>query len=383
MASSKSVSASIKTKAARSRLAPRREPYWSVLSKGLAVGYRQSSIAAQGSWIARMRDPSGSGHKYRALAGVSEYDEAAQAAWDWSKSVSQDGSSKAVTVKKACDKYVEALRINKGDASADDAAARFRLHVDDRPIGSLTLDKLRVAHVMEWRDSFVKKSDDPEVVRRSKDTANRYLTALKAALNHAYKMQLCASDAAWRAVGRFEKVGGSRKGVLAMSQREALLDSSGGDFAAFCKGLLLTGARPGELSKAQAQHFDAAAGTLWLSGKTGPRVVPLSTAACAFFRTVAKGKIGAALLFERADGLPWIKDRWKYAFEKAARTAGLPAGTVLYILRHTFITASLESGIDPYFVARATGTSLAMIEKTYGQESVMSARTMLDKAAML
>jgi hypothetical protein len=44
----------IDTRTARSRLAERREPYWTVLSTGCALGYRRG--AKGGTWIGRFRD---------------------------------------------------------------------------------------------------------------------------------------------------------------------------------------------------------------------------------------------------------------------------------------------------------------------------------------
>src|ERR1700745_2617442 len=44
----------IDTRSARSRLAERREPYWTVLSAGCALGYRRG--AKGGTWIGRFRD---------------------------------------------------------------------------------------------------------------------------------------------------------------------------------------------------------------------------------------------------------------------------------------------------------------------------------------
>lgn len=41
------------TRSARAKLSARREPYWTVLSKGCALGYRKGIKG--GSWIARFR----------------------------------------------------------------------------------------------------------------------------------------------------------------------------------------------------------------------------------------------------------------------------------------------------------------------------------------
>jgi integrase len=52
------------------------------------------------------------------------------------------------------------------------------------------------------------------------------------------------------------------------------------------------GARASELTKATVSQFNPRAREMILTGKTGTRVVKLSTAACAFFKRQAKGKKG-------------------------------------------------------------------------------------------
>src|SRR4051794_37360314 len=50
----------IDTRSARTRLAVRREPYWTVISEGCALGYRRG--AKGGTWIAKFRDMDGKRH---------------------------------------------------------------------------------------------------------------------------------------------------------------------------------------------------------------------------------------------------------------------------------------------------------------------------------
>ena len=50
----------IDTRSARTRLPERREPYWTVISEGCALGYRRG--AKGGTWIAKFRDPEGKRH---------------------------------------------------------------------------------------------------------------------------------------------------------------------------------------------------------------------------------------------------------------------------------------------------------------------------------
>jgi hypothetical protein len=50
----------IDTRSARAKLAERREPYWTVISAGNALGYRRG--AKGGTWIAKFRDADGKRH---------------------------------------------------------------------------------------------------------------------------------------------------------------------------------------------------------------------------------------------------------------------------------------------------------------------------------
>jgi hypothetical protein len=50
----------------------------------------------------------------------------------------------------------------------------------------------------------------PEAVRRRRSTANRVLTILKAALNHAHREGRCASNDAWRRVRAFREADAAR-----------------------------------------------------------------------------------------------------------------------------------------------------------------------------
>src|SRR5580658_4651866 len=65
--------AKLDTRSARSKLGARREPYWVVLSKGCALGYRKSPSG--GTWIARYRDDAGKQH-YNALGAADDAMEA-------------------------------------------------------------------------------------------------------------------------------------------------------------------------------------------------------------------------------------------------------------------------------------------------------------------
>ena len=54
------------TRTARTKLSPRREPYWRTIQEGRAIGYRRLAGGRAGTWIARHYEPSGE-RKYKAL----------------------------------------------------------------------------------------------------------------------------------------------------------------------------------------------------------------------------------------------------------------------------------------------------------------------------
>jgi hypothetical protein len=57
------------TRSARSRLKIRREPYWTVLSKGCALGYRKGALGV--TWVGRYRDSDGRQH-YQAIGAADD-----------------------------------------------------------------------------------------------------------------------------------------------------------------------------------------------------------------------------------------------------------------------------------------------------------------------
>lgn len=374
----------IDSKSKRAKLAPRREPYWSRLVAGGFVGFRKIADG-EGTWIARWRDEEGKQH-YRALGHFEDYDDAAKGAGDWIKANTQGTRPGVTTVEAACTAYVESLRENQKPMTAKDAEGRFRRLVYGQPLGMIELDKLKTTHITRWRGKQIEQGedDDDEDLRKAKDSANRNLNTLKAALNFARKSHLVASDGGWKTVTAFPKVGRRRKDAfLSMEARQALLDQCDETLRSLLTALLLTGARPGEIAKLNAGDFDRKHKTLTLNGKTGQRTVAVSTAAAAFFTELAREAIGNTPLLRKADGGRWDKDAWKKPFKAAAQAAGLPVDVVAYSLRHTAISELIMGGMDTFKVAVLTGTSVVMIEKNYGHLRHDRMRAELDRVQIL
>ncbi|MGZ8217883.1 tyrosine-type recombinase/integrase [Methylomagnum sp.] len=373
----------ITTKTDRQKLAPRREPYWERVRKGCYIGFRKLA-SGEGTWIGRWRNEAAK-QCYHALGELPDFDTAVKAAVVWFDHCEQGASHKATTVDAVCRDYVGFLRTHKGEASAKDAEGRFSRLIYGKPIARLDLSRLKTTNVRKWLNEQLDEvdEDDADELRRTRDSANRNLASFKAALNKALKDRLVATDAAWKTVTPFPRSGKRREHFLTLDERRALLDACPADLRDLVQALLLTAARPGEIAAATVGDFDRRAGTLALNGKTGRRLVSLSSAAITFFSETAKDKIGNAPLVARADGSAWHKDAWKKIFSRAVAAAKLPDDVVLYSLRHTAISEMIASGIDSFIVARLAGTSTAMIYAHYGHLRHDRTRARLDEARML
>lgn len=371
----------LKSKSSRHKLEPRREPYWQRVEAGLFVGYRKPEAGA-GTWIARRRADAG-GQQYRALGTLDTLDEAVRLTKQWGTGIDGGATHKAVTVEQACRAYVAHQTTHKSKASAADAEGRFARLVYGKPFGALPLDKLRTTQVKAWLDDMLDDDGDEEDLRRSKDTANRNLNTIKAALNLALRDRLVATDAGWKTVTPYPKAGKRRDRFLDLADRTALLSHCADDLRVLVTALLLTGARPGEIANANAGDLDASQGTMRLSGKTGPRVVTLSTRALKFFKAQSIGKLPAAPLLTDAVGNRWNKDSWKKRFKDAVRAARLPDDVVLYAVRHTAISELIAAGMDSFLVAKLAGTSTTMIDKHYGHLRHEQTRVRLDAVALM
>lgn len=362
----------------RKSLKARREPYWGPpIRRGSFLGVRKLDDGTC-TWIARWRDDENR-QRYRAIGQVSDslnFRQAQREAETWFDDA-EHGAGEVLdeTVKDACRAYVDELETDGRDNMAHDAETRFRKYVYDHQIARTKLKKLRTEKLKAWRNT----------INGSKANANRNWTPLRAALNLAVQRgRVNATVAAqWKAVKAYKDADGRREIYLDLKQRRALLSECSGSFRDLVEAAALTGARPGELASATRSQFEARTATLALSGKTGPRKVPLSPAAAALFKRVAKGKLPDAPLLSREDGSHWYRGDWSRKVRVAAEAAKLPPGVVLYTLRHCWITEALRGGMATLDVCRLVGTSLNMIEKNYGHLVVDSARERLAKVKLL
>jgi integrase len=367
----------LKSKSARQALPVRRDPYFVALRTGVYVGFRRLA-EGDGTWVARRLVPGSKTYQFKALGALPDYEQAVEQVNAWAGAVDMGVSHKTATVSQACETYVQHLKTAKSKASATDAEGRFKRLVYDTSLGNTPLDKVRTVNVRRWLHDQLDDSGDEDDVRRSKDSANRNLNALKAALNLALRDRLVSTDAGWKTVTPFTKAGKRRTADLSVKDKAELLKQCDGQLRGLVQALLLTAVRPGELASANVGDFDRDRGTLRLTGKTGTRTVTLSTAAVTLFTSMTKDKLPTAPLLTDDLGNRWNKDAWKKPFREACKAAKLPDSTVMYTLRHAAISDMIAGGVDSFVVARLAGTSTTMIDKHYGHLRIEQTRAKLD-----
>ncbi|MGH8673165.1 MAG: tyrosine-type recombinase/integrase [Burkholderiales bacterium] len=285
------------------------------------------------------------------------------------------------TVRDAAERYVEDRRLRKSDAAAKDAKGRIDRVILPK-LGDRPLDRLTTADIDKWLKSMVPTGLDEDATRKAKESANRNLITLKALLNHAWKINLVASNAPWRKAKAFSETSRARDVFLKQAQRASLLEHSPGTFRDLVQAALLTGARYGELCGLLVADFDKAGRILSIRrGKTGGRPVPLSDAAASLIARLARNKLPGAHLFTKDDGRPWQHSDQDELMRDAAKAAKLPKGTVFYTLRHTFIASALTGGMGIHQVAKMCGTSVRMIEKHYDKFLHSDVRERLNRIA--
>lgn len=360
------------------KLPIRHEPFWDILGKGKALGYRKS--ATGGVWKARLRQPDGK-KIGRTLGDDLTFEQAKTLAEDWFVSISGAGDHR-YTLAQAVEDYLNDYATRTSRNSSNEARSRLNKHLPESMLKTLVLD-ITSTQIESWHRGMVKDTDDEERLRKSRVSANRTLSSLKAVLNRAFKKRRkVTSDAEWKVVAPFKDVNKARIIFLTDAQVTRLMDNTTGGFNQLVTAAILTGARYGELSNATVADFDKNAGTIEFDGKTGRRTTALSDEATTFFKKVTRNKLPTALLLSKDDGSAWGKGHVRDLWPAARIAARLPDASVFYSLRHYNISKTLLSGGATLAIAQNTGTSIAMIEKYYGKFLISEKKKMMNQVAL-
>ena len=417
--------APVTSRTVRERLAPRHEPYWRTIEGGVALGYRKG--ARGGVWIARMWE-AGAYHK----TTLGKADDVLRATLDRQETVSAGEVAKVLDFRQAQAKAQEwaaqrhrvAMGLEPARATApakpvtvanvvavylDDYAARggkalsttqkaVNAHIlpalGDIAVGRLTREKIKQWHralsnaparlrAKAGEQRFRTDDGDPDVQRRRRASANRVLTILKAALNHARQDgKITCSDDAWALVKPFQETDKARVRYLLEDETTRFMNACSGDFRNLVTAALLTGCRYGELAAMVAGDFDPVAGTITVgrSKANQSRHVFLTTEGGKFFEHMIVGKVGSSLIFERdgtfkqatLDGaavtrrVQWGKsDQFRFTREACAAAKIAPVIS-FHVLRHTYGSRLAMRGVAMGVIAAQMGhKDTRMTEKHY------------------
>jgi integrase len=210
--------------------------------------------------------------------------------------------------------------------------------------------------------------NDREVVRRRRATANRVLTVLKAALNHAFREGRIATDEAWRRVKPFREADAARVHYLSHDEARRLVNAADPGLREMIQAALLTGCRYSELIALCPEDFDSEAGTIRIrTAKSGKaRHVILTDDGVTLFRRLAADKEYGTVLLRRPDGLPWGKAHAQRPLNRACEAARISPARSFHILRHTYASHLVMAGAPLQVVAANLGhADTRMTERHY------------------
>jgi integrase len=390
--------AALATRSARLRLALRTKPYWRMIEQGLHIGYRRR--ATGGTWIARRRTDRGIYREAKlgladdlqdadgdSVLNFSQAQRAARAWWAHERRLAFGlgaASTGPYTVVRAMTDYLEDYRRRGGKASDSIESVSLRNILPE--LANVLVVKLTTRQLVDWHRGIAERPrrwrsrpgaeanlarfdrKDAEAVRRRRATANRVLTYLKAALNHAWRAGLVPSDDAWRRVKPFKSVDAAVIRYLSQGEITRLLNSCRGAFRDLVHAALLTGCRYGELSRLKIADYNPDVETLTIrEAKSGSvRHVTLTGEAPDLMDRLSAARSPSDLLFRRDDGRGWKRAEQLRPMREACARAGIVPPVGFHVLRHTHASILAMQAVPMAVIARQLGHSdTRMTERHY------------------
>jgi integrase len=392
--------ARLESRESRSRLASRGKPHYRLLEPGLHIGYRKlkgrkGRPAVAGTWVARHYVGGGS-YVVEKIGAADDFSDAdgtiilsfAQAqdkarTHMVRRARSANGIGGPLTVRSAVEGYLELLEAN--DRATVDARHRAKAHIDPT-LGDVEVASLTTAMLAKWLAKLAKtlprartKPGKPqryrtfdgseEAIRRRKSSANRTWTILRAALNHAFRDGLVASDVTWRKVKSFKSVDAARVAYLTVDEARRLVNASDPDFRLLVQAALQTGCRYSELARLVVADFNRDSETLVIrQSKSGrARHVVLTNEGASLFRRLAVGRAGSDVMLGKANGEAWRTSHQLRPMAQACQRAKINPPVSFHALRHTWASLATMNGTPLLVVAKNLGhADTRMVERHYG-----------------
>jgi integrase len=387
------------SRTARAKLTARGKPYYRAIDHELHLGYRKSR--SYGRWVARIY-VGNQQYRVETIGTADDHGEAdGVAVLDWRQAQARAREHQAAiarelagveepeaptTVADVVTGYLVWTKTHRRSTTAREWAYMANAHILPA-LGKTEVGKLTTARLRKWHEGLAEQparlrtkpgakqrhrdaSDDPDAIRARRATANRNLTVLKAALNHAWQGgRITGSDEAWRKVKPFRGADAARVRYLQIDECARLLNVCEPDFRLIVRGALASGARYGELCRADVRDFNPDSASLLIRESKGgkPRHIPLDDEAAAFLTSIAAGRKPFEPLFTRADGGRWGKSHQRRPLLEACKVARIEPAIGFHILRHTWASLRIMAGLPLMVAAQVLGHSdTRMVEKHYG-----------------
>lgn len=397
----------ITTKNGRLKLAARHRPYWRTIEGGAALGYRKG--VRGGVWTARFTDPTaGGGYRLKSLGKADDelladgvkvlsFQQADRRARDWIarrrrvlaglQTEEPEAPAKSYTVAEAIADYLADL---EGRSGKSVVRTKLAAHAHIIPaLGNVPLPHLTRKKITEWLHALAKSpprlrskagftrtrdvdAEDHDAQRRRRSSANRILTILKAALNHARAIEkFKGSDDAWALVKPFKEADSPKVRYLSDDECKRLVEACPPDLKDLVVAALFTGCRYGELASLRASDFDQNASTIWIAkSKSGKaRHVKVHAQARDFFIRKVAGLSAKARIFTHSvqvaqagkdqpaemRRVPWGQAHQFRPVRRASEAAGIVPAASFHVLRHSYASRLARSGTSLQIIAKLLG----------------------------
>ena len=382
--------ANLTSPSARRRLERGRQPHWHALVRGrVHLGYQRWPEDRAGRWVLRRYIRR---NKYRVVE-LGTADDAMPADGQQVLSFAQaEAMARAMvetapamvhrlTVRQAMARYID-YKHALGQP-VNDVVSRSSVHIlpalGDCVVAELTAEQLRrwlatmagmpaQSRPKAGKAQFKSVPTTDDAIRARRASANRVLTMLKAALNHAFDEGHVSNRDAWgRKLKPFHNVEVARVHYLDHAQARRLVNAAAGDFRPLVRAALETGCRYGELARLEVADFNADAGTVTLrkAKSSKPRHVILTPEGADFFRQHCAGRAG--LMFAHDGGAPWRMSEQGRPMRAACARARITPAVSFHALRHTWASLATMAGVPLLVVARNLGhADTRMVERHYG-----------------
>lgn len=346
------------------------------------MGYRKGlrKKANGGKWIVRklvddryVKKVLGVADDYKDANGadVLDYKQALTLANDF-----EDNAPSRYTVNEAMEDYLASYktRAKAYRATEQSAACHILPKLGDKLISELTTRDITRWHHALAEASIIRRGkkvifdpSDREAVRKRQATANRIMTILKAALNHAYEASMAKSDDAWRRAKPFKKVDAPKIQYLKEGECQRFLNACSGDFRRLAKAALLTGCRYGDLTRARVEDFNADTGVLFVPDpkQRKPYHVPLTDEGSDCFIEWTTGKHRGDMIFTRATGEAWGKSQQYRRMNDACRIAEIDPPISFHVLRHTYGSILAMRAVPLHVISELLGHADTRITKRH------------------